>query len=62
MSLDEMRKEHRDDAGDPQIRAVRFALHQSMTFDEMVARTRRANVVVVGALEVSKGRANGISK
>lgn len=47
MSLEELKREHREDEGDPHVRAARKALHRSLTIGEIASRTRRAKVVVV---------------
>jgi flagellar biosynthesis protein FlhB len=47
MSTDEVRRELKDDEGDPFIRAARRALHEELSFGERVRRIRRARVVVV---------------
>jgi type III secretory pathway component EscU len=49
MSLDELKREHREDCGDPQTKAQRQALHRSMSYEEIVRRTRRSKVIIVEA-------------
>ena len=47
MSYAELQLEQKEDAGDPQVRAVRHALHQAMSLEELVSRTRKSKVVIV---------------
>lgn len=47
MSFAELRQEHKEDEGDPQVRSMRHALHHAMTFGELVARTRKSKCIVV---------------
>ena len=47
MSTDELRREHREEEGDPHIRHARKQLHSSLAREELVARVRRSRVVVV---------------
>ena len=47
MSTEEVRREHRDEEGDPLVRARRRALHEELSRREQVMRIRRSRVVVV---------------
>jgi type III secretion protein U len=47
MTHDEMRREYRESEGEPLLKAERRALHEMMSRGELVARIRRAKVVVV---------------
>ncbi len=51
MSTTEIRQEHRDDEGDPQIRAQRQALFRSMSYAEIVKRARESKVIIVERAE-----------
>jgi len=46
MTLDEVRRELREDEGDPQMRGHRRALHEEMAQVELVRRVRRSRVIV----------------
>ncbi|MBN8548189.1 MAG: EscU/YscU/HrcU family type III secretion system export apparatus switch protein [Deltaproteobacteria bacterium] len=60
MSIADLRQEHKEDEGDPHIRAARHALRRTMTYGELVARTRKSKVIVVEKASLSA--AHGISK
>ena len=47
MSLDEMRREHKEEEGDPHVRSHRKALHEAMVMQEMVKRVRSSKVIIV---------------
>jgi type III secretion protein U len=47
MSLDEARRELKDDEGDPMLRSQRKAMHESLLMQDMVQRVRRSKVLVV---------------
>lgn len=47
MSRDELLREMKDDEGDPLIRANRKALHEALLMKDIVARVRKAKVVIV---------------
>jgi len=47
MSVDEVRREHKDQEGDPHIKHRRKALHQAMIMQDVAGRVRRAKVIVV---------------
>jgi len=57
MSTDEIRRELKDDEGDPFVRAARRALHEDLSFGERVRRIRRARVVVVARSQHGEGAA-----
>ncbi len=46
MSKDEVKREYKESEGDPQIKGKRKQLHQELTANTQVQRTRRATVVV----------------
>lgn len=47
MSLDEVRREHKEDEGDPHVRSHRKALHEAMIMQELVKRVRSSKVIIV---------------
>lgn len=47
MDDDEIRREHRDDEGDPLMRSLRRAQHEALLMQEMVRRVRSSRVIVV---------------
>lgn len=47
MSVDEVRREYKEQEGDPHIKHRRKALHQSMIMQDVAGRVRRAKVIVV---------------
>lgn len=47
MSAEEIKRETREDEGDPQVRSMRRSLHESLAREEIVARVRKSKVVVV---------------
>ena len=47
MSLDEVRREHKEEEGDPHIRALRRSLHESLALQDIVSRVRKSKVIVV---------------
>ena len=47
MSPDEIRREQREDEGDPHIKSHRRAYHQSLSMQAIVQRIRKAKVIVV---------------
>lgn len=49
MSRDELQREHREDQGDPLLKAQRKALHRAFIMQELVTRVRRSKVVVVSS-------------
>lgn len=53
MTIEEVRREHREMEGDPQIRSRRRQLHQEVTNATMLNNLRRANVVVVNPTHIA---------
>jgi len=49
MSLDDLRREHKDEEGDPHIRSARKHMHQTLSNEDITARVRRSKVIVVEA-------------
>jgi len=47
MSDDELRREYKDQEGDPHMRSARRAMHESLLMQDVVRRVRRARVIVV---------------
>jgi type III secretion protein U len=47
MSHEELRREHREAEGDPYCKAVRRSLHEAVLQGELVARVRKAKVIIV---------------
>jgi type III secretion protein U len=47
MSEQEIRREHREEEGDPYIKHQRRSLHEQILYQDLVARVRRSKVVVV---------------
>lgn len=47
MSDQDIRQEHKNDEGDPHIKAQRKALHQEVLSQELVERVRKAKVIIV---------------
>ncbi len=47
MSLDELKREQREDEGDPHIKARRKALHEAILMQDIVRRVRSSKVIVV---------------
>jgi type III secretion protein U len=53
MSLEELRREHREEEGNPQIRWRRRAIARDMAFEKVIHRLSSASVVVVNPTHVS---------
>jgi type III secretion protein U len=53
MTIEEVRREHREQEGDPQIRSRRRQLHQEVSNATMLQNLRRANVVVVNPTHIA---------
>lgn len=53
MSKDEVRREHKESEGDPQIKAARERAHQEMLASATVANVRHASVVVVNPTHIA---------
>ncbi len=47
MSHQDMKEEYKEDDGDPHMKHARKSMHHELLFQDMVARVRRANVIVV---------------
>ena len=47
MSYDELKREVRDQEGDPHLKSARFAEHQSFLQQDLVARVRKSKVIIV---------------
>ena len=47
MSMEDMRKEHREEEGDPLWRAFRRAQHEELVHQSLVKRVRQSRVIVV---------------
>lgn len=47
MSHDEVRREYREDEGDPHVKSMRKAMHQSVLEQDLVRRIRKARVIIV---------------
>jgi type III secretion protein U len=47
MSHDEMRRESKDEEGDPLVKSMRRSLHEQLLMQDLVKRVRKARVVVV---------------
>lgn len=47
MSFEDMRQEHKDDEGDPHIKAARKAQHQELLRQNLVKRIRSSRVIIV---------------
>lgn len=47
MTIDEVKRENKEQEGDPLIKQRRKALHQAMMMQDVVSRVRRAKVIVV---------------
>jgi flagellar biosynthesis protein FlhB len=47
MSHQEVREEYKEDDGDPHLKHARKAMHHELLFQDMVARVKRAKVIVV---------------
>lgn len=47
MTHDELRREHRQDEGDPMLRSQRKAMHESLLMQDLIQRVRRSKVIVV---------------
>ena len=54
MSEDEVRREHREEEGDPHIKGARRSLHEALVLQDIERRVRKARVVIVERNEVSK--------
>jgi flagellar biosynthesis protein FlhB len=54
MSLDELRREHRESEGDPALKSARRALHGALARGELEQRVRQARVVVVQRNSLSR--------
>lgn len=53
MTVEEVRREHREMEGDPQIRSRRRQIHQEVSNASMLQNLRRANVVVVNPTHIA---------
>lgn len=53
MTKEEVKREHKDQEGDPQARAARKRLHHEILAQNMVAQTRNADVVVVNPTHIA---------
>lgn len=53
MTIEEVRREHREMEGDPQIRSRRRQLHQEVSNATMLQNLRRANVIVVNPTHIA---------
>jgi type III secretion protein U len=53
MSLEEVRRERKENEGDPHIRSRRRQMHQEVGLSNMLANVRRANVVVVNPTHIA---------
>src|SRR6185295_10003714 len=42
MSLDEVRREHREEEGDPLIRSIRRSMQQALVYQDLVERVRKS--------------------
>lgn len=51
MSLDDLRREHKESEGDPHIKSHRRQLHEEMCFQDQVQRVRQAKALVVKRAE-----------
>lgn len=51
MSLDDLRREHKESEGDPHIKSHRRQLHEEMCFHDQVQRVRQASALVVKRAE-----------
>lgn len=47
MTHDEVRREYKEDEGDPHVKSHRKALHEAMIMQEMVKRVRSSKVIIV---------------
>lgn len=47
MSLEEVRREHREDEGDPYMKSLRSAMHQELISEALVRQVRKAKVIIV---------------
>jgi flagellar biosynthesis protein FlhB len=47
MSLDEVRREHKQEEGDPYVKAYRRSIHEEMALQEIVKRVRSSAVIIV---------------
>lgn len=47
MSADDLRREFKEDEGDPHVRATRRAMHEQLLMQDLVRRVRQAKVIVV---------------
>jgi type III secretion protein U len=47
MSVDEVRREYREDEGDPILKYTRRAMHESLALQDLERRVRQARVIVV---------------
>ena len=46
MSLQDLKEEHREDNGDPHMRAERRALQEALSFEELPRRVKKAKVII----------------
>jgi type III secretion protein U len=53
MSIDEVRREHKDQEGDPLIKSKRRALYQELSTNRMMDNVRKASVVVVNPTHIA---------
>jgi flagellar biosynthesis protein FlhB len=54
MSADEVRREHREDEGDPHVKGARRSLHEALVMQDLARRVRSARVVIVERNDLSK--------
>jgi type III secretion protein U len=54
MSADEVRREHREEEGDPQVKGARRSLHEALAMQDLDRRVRKARVVIVERNDLSK--------
>jgi flagellar biosynthesis protein FlhB len=47
MDYEEMKREHREQEGDPHLKAHRRALHQSLSRQQMIEQIKRSKVIIV---------------
>lgn len=47
MSSDDLKREYKDEEGDPMIRAFRKEMHHSLVMQDLVQRVRKAKVIIV---------------
>lgn len=47
MSLDDVRREHKEDEGDPFLKSTRKQLHENLSREDLVSRVRKSKVIIV---------------